>query len=305
MSVLADHLKTVLSYEVIESIEYEAINSTLLISIPGAAKNDGLILLDDGKLYKFAMPGCSGLCIHGKQLWVAMSTADYMRLFVFEPEKETRTIISCELGDIHDIRFLGDELYVVSTSTNEVVTIDSRGRLIERWKFPGAGDAWHLNGIDVWDGKVVLSAFGKFTFFRDYKGGNEGKGIVFDLLTQEILFEDFTEPHTPRRDESGRFYVCNSKLGMLASCKDGAKNSLSFPGAFPRGLAFTKSEIYVGLSSLRHRVERDDWKKAMTTAQVATLDRQSLDIKAKISLPQAEIYDILVLNDQELGDPQK
>ena len=296
--MLVDHLKTALSYKQIESREYDATKSTLLISIPYAPANDGLVLLSEGKLYEFAIPGCVGLSIIRNQLWVALSKADHLKILAFEPGKETKTIATCEVGDIHDICFLGEELYAVSTSTNEVVSIDSSGCIVKRWKMPGFGDAWHLNCLDVWDGRLVVSAFGKSPYYRGFKRNLQGEGIVFDLETQEVLLGGFFEPHTPRRDDTGGVYVCNSGMCSLVYRKNGREKEIAFPGAFTRGLAISEHEIFLGLSSLRHRNDRHDHTRAIARAQVAILDRQSLELKGKISLPQAEIYDILVLNNE-------
>lgn len=297
--MLAEHLKKVLPFDKFESSEYEGIQNTLLISIPSAKGKDGLALLHEGKLYNFAINGCMGMWTQENKLWVVASCADHMRLLVFEPGQATKTIVSCALGDVHDVRIIGEELYVVSTMTNEIVTMDHCGRILKRWTLPGYGDSWHVNCIDVWDGKLVASSFGKFTTYRGYKGKMVEAGIVFDLDTKEVLHSGFSAPHTPRRDEEGGVYVCNSKMERLNYSKNGEEKEVCFPGGFTRGLDFSQDEIYVGLSSLRHRADLKSSEKAINNAQVAILDKKSLQIKRTITLPQTEIYEVLVLHDKK------
>ncbi len=297
--MLADHLQKIIPFDTIESSQYEGIQSTLLISTPSAKVKGGLMLLRDGKLYNFGITGCMGLWVKDNQLWAATSCADHMRLLIFEEGKATRTIVSCQLGDVHDVRLIGDDLYVVSTATNEIVTINDRGRILKRWQLPGCGDSWHLNCLDVWDGKLVVGAFGKFPTYRGYKGKLQGQGIIFDLHSQTVLAEGFSAPHTPRRDKEGGMFVCNSKKELLSYRKNGTEKEVSFPGAFTRGLDFSEDEIYVGLSSLRHRSDLITSKETISSAQIAILDKSSLQVKRKITLPESEIYEVLVLSDKK------
>lgn len=279
-----------------ESSQFEGIEDTLLISIPDSGEKDGLALLEKGKLFRFDIPGCTGLWQAEDTLYVALMTSEYMLLRIYEPGKEVKTIISSQLSDVHDIRLIGDDLYVVSTGTNEVAIVDKNGRITKSWKMPGYGDASHINCLDVWDERLVATAFGNFSTYRGYKGRSKGSGIVLDVKTQEVVSNGLSSPHTPRRDEEGGVYICDSGSQRLTYNKNGSEKVLHFPGAFPRGLAITKETIYCGLSSLRHRQDISSARfSAITSAQLVVVDKEKLTTTRQIALPQAEIYDIIAV----------
>ena len=277
-----------------ESSQFEGIEDTLLISIPDAGDKGGLALLEKGKLYSFAIPGCTGLWLNNNRLYIALMTSDYMILRVYEPGREMKTIVSSSLCDVHDIRMIGDELHVVSTGTNEVAVLDDNGRISKSWKMQGFGDSSHINCLDVWDDRLVATAFGRFTTYRGYKG-RKGTGIVIDVKTQEVITNGLHAPHTPRRDEDGGVYICNSGDHCLTYKKNGSEKIVTFPGAFTRGLAITENSIYCGLSSLRHRKDLPG-DIIVTTARLVVVDKEKFETIRQIALPQKEIYDIIAVS---------
>ncbi len=290
--MLADFLKTSIPYKISESEQFESVEDTLLISVPNA-QEDGLVMLQNGKLFRFALSGCAGLYLSGNQLFVSIVSPDCMTLRVYEPGQPAKTIISSKLGDVHDLLVRDNQLYVVSTGTNEVAIVNMDGSISKSWMMNGFGDSWHVNCLDVWDGKLVASAFGKFATYRGYKGHTVGAGIIFDVATQETLFDGLSKPHSPRRDQGGAVYVCDSRAKGINYMYQEERKSLTFPGSFPRGMAITDDKIYIGLSSLR--VGEDGAEQCIPTAQVAIVDRERFQPLKTVSLPQAEIYDVVVL----------
>lgn len=290
--MLSDFLKSAIPYKVSKSHEFEGIEDTLLISVPNA-QEDGLLMLENGKLFRFALTGCTGLWRDGNKLLVSIVSPDCMKLKIYEPGKEMTTLVSSKLGDIHDIRIWDNQLYVVSTGTNEVAVVDMTGRVKESWKMQGFGDSCHINCLDVWDGRLVATAFGRFSTYRGYKGDTFGNGIILDVKTQETIANGFSAPHTPRRDTDGAVFVCDSRAEGINYQYKGDKKTISFPGSFPRGMAIRDDKIYVGLSSFRHPESPN--QSDIASAQIAIVDKKTHEVMKKISLPQAEIYDILVL----------
>ncbi len=281
-------------FQVVESNNFNGIDGTLLISIPNSDRNAGLVMLENGKLFSFALPACTGLWLSDNKLFVSVTSADCMKLKIYEPGQEVKTIVSSKLGDVHDVLLLDEELYVVSTGTNEVVIVDMTGRISKSWKLQGFGDSCHINCLDIWNGRLIATAFGKFTTYRGYKGKTQGSGIVFDVKTQEIISNGYSAPHTPRRDTNGATYICDSRAESVTLDYRDEKKVISFPGSFPRGLALTENTIYVGLSSLRHRADID-YHHVISSAQVAIVDKKTLEVKKRVSLPQTEIYDVLFI----------
>ena len=72
------------------------------------------------------------------------------------------------LADPHDLAWDGELLVAVSTLGNAVLWIDSKGVVVRRWSPPGTGDCWHLNGVAVHEGRVLVTAFGRFARHREW-----------------------------------------------------------------------------------------------------------------------------------------
>lgn len=237
----------------------------------------------------------SGIWLEKNLLVRSVQNPEHMILFFYTPDS-VWSLATEQLKQVHDVRFQFGQLYVVSTSTNEVVQLDTTGKVLYRWKFPGEGDAWHLNCLDLWDGRYVISCFGKFGSHREFKGKTKGAGLIFDLETGETIWDGLSVPHSPRMDEQGRQYVCDSgKHRLLVRDADGGNmREVVFPGAFTRGLAFGKNHIYVGLSTLRPSIQSD---VRIPTARIAVLDRVSFKNLGEFDLPCPEIYEILVTSE--------
>ena len=209
------------------------------------------------------------------------------------------TIVSVTHQEAHDVRYQFGQICFVSTATDEVVLMDLSGNVLYTWKFDGPElGCWHLNCLDVWDGRYVVSCFGKIKTEQDRDGSWEGKGVVFDLETGESLWTGLTKPHTPRMDERGRQYICNSaRHELLIRDTDGSISEVKFPGAFVRGLAFGKEHIYVGLSTIRvkYKAELRLQEQSVPTAQLAVIKKDTFESLGRISLPFAEVYDVIVV----------
>ncbi len=216
-------------------------------------------------------------------------------ILYFYAENGTACMVNQSYNQVHDVRFQFGQLFVVSTGTNEVVQLDPEGNLAYQWKFTGEQGSWHLNCIDLWNGRYVVSCFGRKEKPSDYEGSWHGHGVVFDLESGDVLWSGLTKPHTPRMDEDGRQYVCDSETNrLLIRATDGSVSEIHFPGAFTRGLAFGKNHIYVGLSAIRHRGDAELGPNSIPNARIAVLDKTSFEEIGHIDLPSAEVYDIVL-----------
>ncbi|MBS1955858.1 MAG: DUF4915 domain-containing protein [Cyanobacteria bacterium SZAS-4] len=220
--------------------------------------------------------------------------SSYMLLHFYGADG-TACIVNQSYKQVHDVRFQFGQLYVVSTGTNEVVQLDQGGNLAYQWKFPGEQGSWHLNCIDLWNGRYVVSCFGRKEKPSDYAGSWQEHGVIFDLESGDVLWDGLTKPHTPRMDVDGRQYVCDSETNrLLIRQADGSITEILFPGAFTRGIAFGKNYIYVGLSAIRHRGDEKIGPNSIPNARIAILDRTSFKQLGQINLPSAEVYDIVI-----------
>jgi uncharacterized protein (TIGR03032 family) len=271
---------------------YENISDIVLVS---AQHDRGLFLLHDGVIDRVKTGSITGLWVEDGRLLFAYVAHDHLRVGELNGDGETTFRVNTEIGDIHDIRYFDGKLYAVSTVSNEICVLTDSGQLTERIKFPGAGDAWHLNCLDSWNGKLVVSAFGEFDWHRQWKGNYKGQGIVVDAQTREVLWKGLSQPHSPKLLPDGTKCICDSQAQKLLVDRDGEVKSVEFPGKYPRGLSFGEDNLYVGLSQSR-RV--DMLKAEEAKAGVAVVDRKSLEVKQFIPLPVVEIYDVLVLPGQ-------
>jgi len=219
---------------------------------------------------------------------------DQMILYVYT-SNGTACVANANFRQVHDVRFQFGQIMAVSTGTNEVVQFDADGNISYQWKFPGEQASWHLNCIDVWDGRYVVSCFGRRSNPSQYKGSWKEEGVVFDLESGDVLWSKLTKPHTPRTDAEGRQYVCDSDTNRLLIRNSPAHvTEIHFPRAFTRGLAFGKNHIYVGLSAIRHRGVDEIGPDSIPNARLAVLDKNTLKIVGQLDLPSAEVYDILI-----------
>ena len=283
-------LSSALAANAVEQIgTYTNIPDVLLVS---AQHNNGMFLFFNGTIHRVKRGNFTGLRIEGGRLYYAYVDHDHLRIGTVDDRGEHGYIVNTEIGDIHDIRYFNGELLAVSTVTNEICVVAQTGELKDRWRFPGCGDAWHLNCLDSWNGKLVVSAFGKFDWHRQWKKNYKGEGIIVDVKTHEVLWQGLSQPHSPRMLPDGTKCVCDSQAQKLLVDRDGEIKAVTFPDKYPRGLSFGKENLYVGLSQSR-RV--DMLKAEEAKAGVSVVDRKTLTPTQFIPLPVVEIYDVLVV----------
>jgi len=193
-----------------------------------------------------------------------------------------------EARDVHDVLLRDGHFVCVSTGTNEVVWVDPLGRIARRWTADGVGDAWHLNCLYEADGRLFLSAFGRFSAHREWLNQCAGTGFVFDLESGREVLSGLSGPHNQRFIE-GEWVVCNSHAkSLVIQRRDGRREEVALNG-FTRGLAYDGDFFYVGESANR---------KAEIPADhsfIAIIDRRSLNVVDRIRIPFPEIYEIVLI----------
>lgn len=272
---------------------------TLLVSCP-----------NEGGLVALGPDGCEivdgydtvGMFADERLFVRAYQTQDGCHLDIFEDDG-LRTLFLPEVADIHDVFVQGDVLHAVSTGTNEILSYDfTSGRLLERIAYPGRGDAHHLNCLGRMQGRVVVSAFGRFAENRGWEAGRSaGSGMVVDLRdtrAERPLFDGLDQPHTPC-EHAGWSYVCDSRNNRLLRVRGDRRESLDFPGGYVRGLGFAGDRLYVGLSASRNQ------RSEYTKARVATVDLGTFSTLSHIELPFAEVFAIAPVGDRILDSVRR
>ncbi|MGV3532107.1 MAG: DUF4915 domain-containing protein [Chthoniobacteraceae bacterium] len=198
-----------------------------------------------------------------------------------------------ELRDIHDVVLQPDGTFLmVSTGTNEVVWVDHFGRVTKRWKGDGEDDAWHLNCVCERDGRMFLSAFGRFPSNRAWVGKCTETGMILDLETGEDVVTSLSGPHNPRWIDD-QWVICNSHGRDLVIQNDAGERRHVPLGGFTRGFAHDAHYFYVGESANRKA------EKPAETSSIAVLRRDTYEVVHRFTIPFPEIYELLLVSDEE------
>lgn len=261
----------------------------LLISGTGEDTGGGLFLFDGESVRTIDRLSSHGLAYRGGLL-ARLPAGDGGELLVYD---ETGVQSYLRLDDVsqpHDVAWVGDGLLVVSTSSNSVLRIEG-GRTVSEWRFPGEGDAWHLNNLFVRGDELYVSAFGQHAGSRDWADemGN-GQGFVLNLETGERVLEGLNCPHNPRHFD-GSWSVCNSYSSELLQFRPDStriRRRVQLDG-WTRGVAVTDDDVFVGESVMRTVPTRPG------TASLAVLSRETLEVKSRFALPCREIYDVITV----------
>ncbi|WP_425398422.1 TIGR03032 family protein [Aeoliella sp.] len=115
------------------------------------------------------------------------------------------------------------------------------------------GDACHLNGLAVRDGRVrYVTALGETTQPGGWRENKRNGGVLIDLDSGETIARGLSMPHSPRW-YNGRLWLLESGEGTLGTVDPATgkyEAVAQFPG-FTRGLSFYGPLAFVGLSQVR------------------------------------------------------
>jgi uncharacterized protein (TIGR03032 family) len=161
--------------------------------------------------------------------------------------------------DIHDMSVEDDGRLVFSnTLFNCVATLDPHHSFRPLWRPPWISslvpeDRCHLNGLALRDGKLryvtAVSRSDVTDAWRDKRGAG---GVVVDVLTNEVVCEGLSMPHSPRWHR-GSLYVIDSGSGYFGrvDLEKRRFERLAFCPGYARGLAFSGVFAVIGLSDRR------------------------------------------------------
>jgi uncharacterized protein (TIGR03032 family) len=162
---------------------------------------------------------------------------------------------------IHDLAWIGDELYANSVGQNAIVRLSEDGshervwwpKAIERAGGPDFSRNYlQLNSIAA--GKDVESSFYSASSDRmsSRRPGHrnfpvDGRGVVFSGATREPIARGLTRPHSARLHRR-RVWVANSGYGQLGFLSDGQLEVVRRLPGWTRGLCFCGDVAIVGTS---------------------------------------------------------
>ena len=159
---------------------------------------------------------------------------------------------------IHDVAFVGDELWMVNTRFNCLASPSETQTFLPRWRPPfitelGPDDRCHLNGLAVADGKVqFVTALGTQNIAGSWRENKASGGVVMEVPSGAVVLQGLAMPHSPRM-HMGKLYVLNSGTGELLQVdptQNRAEVVASLPG-YLRGLTCVGNHAIVGLCQSR------------------------------------------------------
>jgi uncharacterized protein (TIGR03032 family) len=163
-------------------------------------------------------------------------------------------------GDIriHEIAFVGDELWLVATNFSCLATLDEDHSFVPRWAPPFITalrneDRCHLNGLCVIDDQVrYVTALGEGDEPGGWRENKVSGGVLIDVASGETVLSGLSMPHSPRWHD-GRIWLLESGKGTLsvADLDSGSVETVAELPGFTRGLLFAGGLAFVGLSQVR------------------------------------------------------
>ena len=163
-------------------------------------------------------------------------------------------------GDIriHEIGWVGEELWLVNTLFSMLCTLDHEYSFVPRWRPPfvtqlSPEDRCHLNGMayDA-DGVRYVTAIGETDTPGGWRANKASGGVLIDVPSGATVVRGLSMPHSPRL-YAERLWLLESGRGTLATADpaSGRVETIAELPGFTRGLAFVGPFAFVGLSQVR------------------------------------------------------
>lgn len=213
-------------------------------------------------------------------------------------------------GDIgvHEIAWVNDELWLVSTRFSCLCTIDPDYSFVPRWRPPfvtalAAEDRCHLNGLAAVNGRPqYVSALGTTDAPNGWRTEKSHGGCIIDVPSGELVTRGLSMPHSPRCQD-GRLWVLESGVGGIALVDQttGRCELVARLPGFTRGLAIAGPYAFIGLSKIRQTSAMDGVPLAERRGDlkcgIAVVDLRSGQMIAFLELQTAveEVFDVQLL----------
>lgn len=159
---------------------------------------------------------------------------------------------------IHEMAYVGDELWFVNTRFSCLATHDPDHSFAPVWrpKFISQltpDDRCHLNGIGLMNGRPQwVTALGETNAAGGWRENKKSGGILIDIDSHEIVARGLSMPHSPRW-HAGRLWLLESGTGSLGhvDLATGRYEPIVHLDGFTRGLEMVGNLAFIGLSQVR------------------------------------------------------
>lgn len=270
----------------------------LIISSGHNRPNASGLYLFDGSSVRLIDPyPCAGLSTHGGRLYraAALRQGDGAEVLVYDAQGICRYQRVDGVGDPHDVLALdGDRLLCVSSRDNAIVSIAPDGTLAPYWRVDAPIDAWHVNSLALNDGRLVATAFGRFSTFRGWHPTRgKGAGMLFDVATGDTIVGGLSQPHSPRWVDGG-WLICNSAEHSVVRVEASGHRVTIPVGGFSRGMAVVGEHVYVGVSTPRESIH------TAATGWLSVIERTRWVEIGRIPMPCSGMYDVIEVDESIL-----
>lgn len=310
----------------------DQIGSSLLVSSPEADRV--ICIRRDGRRINThfrELPRPTGVAVSADRLGIGARAEIHhyeQRLVSRGSQGERRTPDACFLprsrdytGDIavHELAYVGAELWVVATRFSCLATLDGRHSFVPRWRPPfiselNDDDRCHLTGLAPVDGRIgFVTALGECDAPDGWREGKLTGGCVIDVASGATVARGLSLPNSPRW-HAGRLWVLESGEGALCTIdpESGAKDTVIHLPGFARGLALVGGLGFVGLSRLRESPDHENlgvskrFERHFCGVCIVDLERGEQVGYLRFEEEIREIFDVALLSGRrfpEIADP--
>jgi uncharacterized protein (TIGR03032 family) len=170
----------------------------------------------------------------------------------------TRSAIFTGTIHVHEMAWVGDELWVVNTLFSCLCTVNDEYSFVPRWRPPfistlAGEDRCHLNGMAMVDGEPrYVTCMAEVDTGGGWRPTKATSGCLIDVRSGETVVRGFAMPHSPRIHD-GRLWVLDSGHGRLSVVDPAAGRAepVAHLMGYTRGLAFHGPYAFIGLSKIR------------------------------------------------------
>ncbi|RPH91761.1 MAG: TIGR03032 family protein [Chroococcales cyanobacterium metabat2.561] len=205
--------------------------------------------------------------------------------------------------DIHEIEWIGNELWFINTKFSCLSTLDDNYSFACRWKPPfikklDAQDRCHLNGLAVKDNRPkYVTMLAQSHTPNGWREQMEDGGVLMDIETNEVVVQGLSMPHSPRwyQDKLWLLESAKNRIGYV-DFKHNQLIPLANLSGYARGLVFCENLAFVGLSQARHG-ESNSQPNSKNLCGIAVIDLQTGETIASLCFESGvdEIFGVSVL----------
>ena len=218
---------------------------------------------------------------------------------------------------IHEMAYVGDELWFVNTRFSCLATHDPNHSFAPVWR-PRfitqltPDDRCHLNGLGLVDGRPRwVTALGETDTAAGWRENKKSGGILIDVESNEVVARGLSMPHSPRW-HAGQLWLLESGTGSLGhvDLATGLYEPIVHLDGFTRGLEMVGDFAFVGLSQVRETAVFSDiqiterLKETERTCGVWVIDIRRGQAVAFLKFEQAvqEIFAVALLPGMRFPD---